>query len=147
MTLPYLYRDPGALPAFMKIYRENLAKAGHDVGKMDILGKFHIYVSDSLDRAIEEAAPYLDNYLEVHTAADTDRKEVGLLVQRDAKTQIMEGFVLAGDPQRVADTIRKWSEPNGLTTISGTFHFGGMPQEMALKNIRLFAEKVMPEFK
>jgi len=23
-------------------------------------------------------------------------------------------------------------------------HFGGMPQEMALKNIRLFAERVMP---
>jgi len=147
MTLPYLYRDPAALPAFVKIYRDNLAKAGHDAGKMDILGKFHIYVSSSLDKAIEEAAPYLDNYLEVHTAADTDRKEVGLLIQRDAKTQIAEGFVLAGDPQRVADTIRKWSEPNGLTTISGTFHFGGMPQEMALKNIRLFAEKVMPQFK
>ena len=147
MTLPYLYREPGALPAFIKIYHENLAKAGHDVGKTDILGKFHIYVTDSLDKAVEEAAPYLDNYLEVHTAADTDRKEVGLLVQRAAETQIREGFVLAGDPQRVADTIRKWSEPNGLTTISGTFHFGGMPQEMALRNIRLFAEKVMPQFK
>jgi len=31
-----------------------------------------------------------------------------------------------------------------VTTFSGTFHFGGMPQEMALKNIRLFAERVMP---
>jgi alkanesulfonate monooxygenase SsuD/methylene tetrahydromethanopterin reductase-like flavin-dependent oxidoreductase (luciferase family) len=147
MTLPYLYRDPGALPAFIKIYRDNLAKAGHDAGQMDILGKFHIYVSSSLDKAIKEAAPYLDNYLDVHTKADLDRKEVGLLIQRDAETQIREGFVLAGDPERVADTIRKWSEPNGLTTISGTFHFGGMPQEMALKSIRLFAEKVMPQFK
>jgi alkanesulfonate monooxygenase SsuD/methylene tetrahydromethanopterin reductase-like flavin-dependent oxidoreductase (luciferase family) len=100
-----------------------------------------------LDKAIEEAAPYLERYVDVHHAADTDRKEVGLLVQRDAKTQIKEGFVLAGDPERVADTIRKWAEPNDLTTISGTFHFGGMPQEMALKNIRLFAEKVMPQFK
>jgi hypothetical protein len=35
----------------------------------------------------------------------------------------------------------------GITTISGTFHFGGLPHEMAMKNIRLFAEKVMPEFK
>jgi hypothetical protein len=55
--------------------------------------------------------------------------------------------VLAGDPERVADTIRKWSEAVGLTTISGTFYFGGMPQNMAMKNIRLFAEKVMPKFK
>ena len=67
MTLPYLYREPGALPAFLKVYRDNLAKAGHDVGKMDILGKFHIYVSSSLDKAIEEAAPYLDHYLVVHS--------------------------------------------------------------------------------
>ena len=114
---------------------------------MDILGKFHIFVSSSLDKAIEEAAPYLDNYLEVHTAADTERKEQGLLIQRDAKTQLTEGFVIAGDPQRCIDAIHKWRESVGLTTISGTFHFGGMPQEMALRNIRLFADKVMPNFK
>ena len=147
MTLPYLYREPGALPALVKIYRDNLAKAGHDASKMDILGKFHIFVSSSLEKAIEEAAPYLDNYLEVHTAADTERKEQGLLIQRDAKTQLTEGFVIAGDPQRCIDAIHKWRESVGLTTISGTFHFGGMPQEMALRNIRLFADKVMPQFK
>jgi hypothetical protein len=31
--------------------------------------------------------------------------------------------------------------------MSGTFHFGGMPQEMALRNIRAFAEKVVPAFR
>jgi alkanesulfonate monooxygenase SsuD/methylene tetrahydromethanopterin reductase-like flavin-dependent oxidoreductase (luciferase family) len=60
---------------------------------------------------------------------------------------LTEGFVIAGDPQRCIDAIHKWREAVGLTAISGTFHFGGMPHEMALKNIRLFAEKVMPEFK
>jgi hypothetical protein len=50
-------------------------------------------------------------------------------------------------PRWVADNIGKWSEQVGLTTISGTFYFGGMPQEMAMKNIRLFADKVLPEFK
>jgi hypothetical protein len=30
--------------------------------------------------------------------------------------------------QRCADTIQKWREEVGLTAISGTFHFGGMPQ-------------------
>jgi len=49
--------------------------------------------------------------------------------------------------QGCIDTIQKWHEKVGLTAISGTFHFGSMPQEMALKNIRLFAERVMPEFK
>jgi alkanesulfonate monooxygenase SsuD/methylene tetrahydromethanopterin reductase-like flavin-dependent oxidoreductase (luciferase family) len=104
-------------------------------------------VSSSLDKAVEEAAPYLENYLDVHHAADTERPEAGLLIQRDAKTQITEGFVIAGDPERCVDTIKRWRESVGLTTISGTFHFGGMPQEMTLKNIRLFAERVMPELR
>ena len=65
-----------------------MAKAGHDASKMDILGKFHIFVSSSLETAIDEAAPYLNNYVDVHHAADMDRKEVGLLVQRDARTQL-----------------------------------------------------------
>ena len=55
--------------------------------------------------------------------------------------------MIAGDSERCVDTIQKWREEVGLTAISGTFHFGGMPQEMALRNIRLFAERVMPEFK
>jgi alkanesulfonate monooxygenase SsuD/methylene tetrahydromethanopterin reductase-like flavin-dependent oxidoreductase (luciferase family) len=147
MTLPYIYREPDVLPKFVKSYRQAQAEAGHDFTQTDVLGKFHIYVSGSLDQAIREAEPYLNNYFDVHAVADPDRKEQGLLTQRDARTQLAEGFVLAGDPQRVADTIRKWRDEVGLTTISGTFHFGGMPQELALNNIRLFAEKVMPELR
>jgi alkanesulfonate monooxygenase SsuD/methylene tetrahydromethanopterin reductase-like flavin-dependent oxidoreductase (luciferase family) len=109
------------LPGFVKAYRHGLAKAGHDFTATDVLGKFHIYVSSSLDKAVEEASPYLGNYLDVHHAADTDRKEAGLLIQREAKTQITEGFVIAGDPQRCVDTIHKWRDSVGLTTISGTF--------------------------
>jgi alkanesulfonate monooxygenase SsuD/methylene tetrahydromethanopterin reductase-like flavin-dependent oxidoreductase (luciferase family) len=147
MTLPYLYREPGVLPGFVKSYRRALANSGHDFTGTDVLGKFHIYVSSSLSQAIEEASPYLANYSDVHRRADGERKERGLLVGRDAKTQLSEGFVIAGDPQRCVDTIQRWREEVGLTVISGTFQFGGMPHEMALKNIRLFAERVMPQFK
>jgi alkanesulfonate monooxygenase SsuD/methylene tetrahydromethanopterin reductase-like flavin-dependent oxidoreductase (luciferase family) len=57
------------------------------------------------------------------------------------------GFIIVGDPVRCGDTIQRWQEEAGITTFSGTFHFGGMPQELALKSIRLFADKVMPQFK
>ncbi|MGH7824700.1 MAG: LLM class flavin-dependent oxidoreductase [Candidatus Binatia bacterium] len=147
MTLPYLYREPHVLPGLVKTYRSALAEAGHDFTQTEVLGKFHIYVSSSLDKAIDEAGSYMANYVDVHRAADPDRKERGLLVVRDPKTQLSEGFVIAGDPERCVDTIERWREEVGLTAISGTFHFGGMPQEMALRNIRLFAERVMPEFK
>lgn len=146
MTLPYLYRAPDVLPGLVRTYRSALAEAGHDFTRPDVLGKFHIYVSDSLEQAVSEASPYLESYLDIHAAVEPKRKETGLLVVRDVQTQLTRGFVIAGDPQRCIDTIHRWREHAGLTTISGTFHFGGMPQEMALKNIRLFAERVMPAF-
>jgi alkanesulfonate monooxygenase SsuD/methylene tetrahydromethanopterin reductase-like flavin-dependent oxidoreductase (luciferase family) len=144
MTLPYLYKNADMLPGLVRIYREALARTGHDASARQVLGKFHIYVADSFERAVDEAAPYLENYFAVHAAHDPDRRVGGLLKLRDVRAQLSEGFAIAGDPQRCIDTIHRWREEVGLTTLSGTFHFGGMPQEMALKNIRLFAERVMP---
>ena len=146
MTLPYLYPKLGSLQGFTKVYREALAQAGHSREGREILGKFHIYVSSSLDQAVREATPYLKNYGAVHAAADPDR-ELENMFGRDAASQMAQGFIIAGDPERCIDAIRRWRDEIGLTTLSGTFHFGGMPQEMALKNIRLFAERVMPAFR
>ncbi len=145
MTLPYLYKTPDVLPGLVKIYRRALAGAGHDPAGRQVLGKFHIYVSESFDQAVQEAEPYLQNYFDIHAAHDPDRQVVGQLALRDVRTQLAGGFAIAGDPARCVETIQKWRDEVGLTTISGTFHFGGMPQELALKNIRLFAEKVMPK--
>ena len=62
MTLPYLYREPHMLPGFIKTYRDGLVRNGHDPMAKEILGKFHIYVSSSLDKAVEEAGPYITSY-------------------------------------------------------------------------------------
>jgi alkanesulfonate monooxygenase SsuD/methylene tetrahydromethanopterin reductase-like flavin-dependent oxidoreductase (luciferase family) len=147
MTLPYLYKEPDVLPGLVKTYRQSLSRAGHDSARVEVLGKFHVYVSDSLEKAVSEAGPYLENYLDVHHAVDPARKEAGLMTVRDVNTQLTRGFVIAGDPKRCIDTIHRWREEVGLTAMSGTFHFGGMPQEMALRNIRLFAERVVPAFR
>jgi len=66
--------------------------------------------------------------------------------QSQAVEQIARGNVIAGEPQRCIDLIRRWRDVLGLTVVSGTFYFGGMPQEMALRNIRRFAAEVMPAF-
>jgi alkanesulfonate monooxygenase SsuD/methylene tetrahydromethanopterin reductase-like flavin-dependent oxidoreductase (luciferase family) len=147
MTLPYLYKEPDMLPGLVQAYRRGLSRAGHDGARTEILGKFHVFISESLDKAVSEAGPYLSNYLTVHAAVDASRKEPGFLMVRDVETQLTRGFVIAGDPKRCIDTIHRWREQVGLTAMSGTFHFGGMPQELALRNIRAFAEKVMPAFR
>jgi len=142
MTIPFVHPTMEAVRALIKIYREALAGAGHDLAARGILGKFHLYVSETLEKAVREATPYMENYHAAHAAADPNRK----LTRHDLVSDMSRGFIIVGDPQRCIDTIRRWHEEAGLTTFSFTFHFGGMPQELALKNIRLFAERVMPAF-
>ena len=111
----------------MKLYRDTVVRTGQDPARREILGKFHIYVSDSLNRAIREAEPYLQNYTDVHHGIDSSHKPSGIAGGRDLPTQMAEGFVIAGDPQRCIDAIHRWRDQVGLTKLSGTFYFGGMP--------------------
>jgi alkanesulfonate monooxygenase SsuD/methylene tetrahydromethanopterin reductase-like flavin-dependent oxidoreductase (luciferase family) len=143
MTVPFVHPSTEALRDLVKIYRDALARSGHDFVARQVLGKFHVYVSDSFEHGMREAAPFMKNYSDLHHAADPTRR----LTERDIGSDMARGFIIVGDPARCSDTIRRWSEESGITTFSGTFHFGGMPQEMALKNIRLFAERVMPALK
>jgi alkanesulfonate monooxygenase SsuD/methylene tetrahydromethanopterin reductase-like flavin-dependent oxidoreductase (luciferase family) len=140
LTLPYMY-EPEVLRTSVDHYREALVKAGHDPSTREVLGKFHIYVTDSEREAVAEAGPYLHHYWTVADAQHPGRAVSGRLL---AAEQIARGNVIAGEPQRCIDLIRRWRDALGLTVISGTFYFGGMPQEMALRNIRRFASEVMP---
>jgi alkanesulfonate monooxygenase SsuD/methylene tetrahydromethanopterin reductase-like flavin-dependent oxidoreductase (luciferase family) len=142
MTIPFVHPTMEAVHGLVKIYREALAGAGHDLTAREILGKFHFYISDTLEKAVREATPYMENYHAAHAAADPSRK----LTRHDLASDMARGLIIVGDTQRCIDTIHRWREETGLTTFSFTFHFGGMPQELALRNIRLFAERVMPVF-
>jgi alkanesulfonate monooxygenase SsuD/methylene tetrahydromethanopterin reductase-like flavin-dependent oxidoreductase (luciferase family) len=141
MTVPFVHPTTDALRDLVRLYRGELAQNGHDFVGREVLGKFHIYVSDSFERGMREAAPFMKNYSDIHTAVDPKRK----ITERDIGSDMARGSIVVGDPQRCSDTLARWHAEAGLTAFSGTFHFGGMPQEMALKNIRLFAERVMPD--
>jgi alkanesulfonate monooxygenase SsuD/methylene tetrahydromethanopterin reductase-like flavin-dependent oxidoreductase (luciferase family) len=143
MTVPFVHPTTDALQELVKIYRGALAKNGHDFVRREVLGKFHIYVSDSFEGGMREAAPFMKNYSDLHRAADPGRH----LTERDIGSDMARGVIIVGDPERCSDTIQRWHEEGGITTFSGTFQFGGMPHEMALRNIRLFAERVMSALK
>jgi natural product biosynthesis luciferase-like monooxygenase protein len=147
MTLPYMY-EPDVLHHWLGIYRDALVEAGHDPAAREVLGKFHIYVADSLEQARDEAIPYLRRYRDIANARNNTRSDKALPndYADEFDDQVRRGNLIAGDPQGCIDIINRWRDTLGLTTISGTFHFGGMPHDLALKNIRLFAEQVMPAF-
>jgi len=144
MILPHMF-EPTVLQTHLAMYRDALIEAGHDPARREILGKFHIYVAERDADARREAAHYLANYSAVG-ANSRGGPAVSVPAAPSDGYDAERRQLIAGDPQRCIDLIHDWRERAGLTTFSGTFYFGGMPQELALKNIRLFAEQVMPAF-
>ncbi len=144
MTLPYAY-EPSVLLHWLELYRDALRAHGHDPAAREVLGKFHIYVAESDAAARRDAEPYWLNYYRL--AFDRATWTVPRYpTAADFATEVAQRHVIVGDPARCIETIAYWREALGLTTLSGTFHFGGMPHEVALRSLRLFAERVMPAF-
>ncbi len=65
--------SPEYLGQCIKLYREALGRNQPGNGGREVLGKFHVYVTGSLDQAVREAVPYLSNYYDIHKASDPDR--------------------------------------------------------------------------
>jgi natural product biosynthesis luciferase-like monooxygenase protein len=151
MTLPYMY-EADVLKHWIGVYRDELVAHGHDPARHEVLGKFHIYVAESND-AVAAAMPYLGHYERIakeragHGHAGPTPSPLNRRTRTDLSVEIESGNVIAGNPARVVEIIRRWRDTLGLTSISGTFYFGGLPQEMALRNLRRFAEEVMPAFR
>ena len=57
MTIPFIHPTMEALHDLVEIYRQAFREAGRDLTTQQILGKFHIYVSESLEQGVREASP------------------------------------------------------------------------------------------
>ena len=143
MTLPYMF-DPSDLAPLINVYRAGLAEGGHDPAAHFIEGKFHAYVA-ATDAAAREALPYLLNYRRLVDARDPTRIQ-SRAGSYDYEAQVASGNIIFGSPDHCIEIIQRWRDLLGLTALSATFHFGGMPQEMTLESIGRFATEVMPAF-
>jgi len=120
------------------------------------------YIDESADYALEQGEKYLANTMRAairnysldkpgtFTAINGYESYEKMTLQPDEIEPYVTNFsksVVSGTPQMILD--RMW-ELKEIYKPQGFFphvHFGGMPQDEAVKNIRLFAEKVLPEIK
>jgi len=117
----------------------------------------YIYVAETEEEA-REGIGYLRNYgmsvvrhYELLANYHKDLKgyeryaSIGAALQGQAEPymSIFEGQPW-GTPEKVLEQISVLGEKFGASEIMGVFRFGGMPLDKAQKNLRLFAEKVLP---
>jgi alkanesulfonate monooxygenase SsuD/methylene tetrahydromethanopterin reductase-like flavin-dependent oxidoreductase (luciferase family) len=137
MLIPYAsFSDLGKFAGVSDAYRRGRAEAGEvevnpDGGDLNLA--FHTYVAESDARAVAEARPALDRYIETRLYA---RRRT--LEELDAT-----GLVLIGSPEtvacRVAAAVRA-----GMTQLMILTNFGGLDETLVDRSTTLFAEEVVP---
>ena len=61
--------------------------------------------------------------------------------------EVYDNLGMFGTPDAVAEKVRWMRDEGGVGQLMNFMGFGGLPQEKVLRNMRLFAEEVMPRFK
>lgn len=123
-----------------------------------------VFVDEDADRAEERARHYIGGYWESiidHYEFDKPHlKETpgyefhSLMYDRltapgglQKMTDFYVGLQPWGTPEQVYDKIKHFCELTGSDSFVGVFRYAGMPTDEAERNMRLFAERVMPELR
>ena len=118
-----------------------------------------VYVAETDEQAMEEAAPYLplaywwgeDRIERTRFGTGTEklppyRQEIHLGLRSGIDYWMKNGLAHVGSPETVIQRLEKQQKLIGYDTFGARFRFGPIPDEMVMKSIRLFGEKVMPAF-
>ena len=66
-------------------------------------------------------------------------------MEKDWKTLVDNGFLIAGSPDTVADRLKFACKDLRVGNLIAMLHLGSMPNELTEKNLHLFAEQVIPK--
>src|SRR4029453_15802473 len=158
------YRSNRRVRAVFDRYREAARKHGWTPGPEHCHLVRHVYVAETNERARAEAEPHIDYFwrklLRYHRgpmplrAAWAPRGRAGIekpeplpLYELDFDLCQREGLTIIGDPDHVVREIQAQARELGVGVLVGLFQFGSLPHALAQKNIRLFADKVLPQLK
>ena len=127
------------------VYRRELADNGHQPEGPEVGIIVYVHVEEDEGKARDNFEVTLNNYM------DTVRERVAstnpIRILSLAYPEILDEFTAVGSPERCAAQLKKFQEMYGATHFICWFNIGGMlTHQQVEKSMRLFAEKVMPQF-
>ena len=138
----------------MDLYRKTMRESGFDAATVarnvdDSWVWRNIFVAETDAEAQRLAKPAFKTQMEFRAAMrDKVYKEQGLFLKKEenaAARNEAQHAVLCGSPTRVAEAIAE-IDAIGVGGLILVFRIGPMPYEVAAHSIRLFMQKVAPEF-
>ena len=119
------------LRATCDLMTQTRSKRGLDGEPFDFTCLRHVFVAESDREAMEQGKAYVEYYMK----STAQFRPIGAH-ERDE--------MIFGGPQTVIRRLRRLNEAAGVNNVICWMNFGGMPQDMVLRSMRLFAKEVIP---
>jgi alkanesulfonate monooxygenase SsuD/methylene tetrahydromethanopterin reductase-like flavin-dependent oxidoreductase (luciferase family) len=135
-----------ALKEQVDLYHRTRAEAGRP--KADGFAKcVELYVAENRQKAFEEGGPYIAEKYRAYYSWGMGKNVPGVSGEGLPIEDLIKDRFVVGSPE---DCIRECIEQRdqlGVSHLLVRLNFPGMPQDLALKTIRLFAKEVLPNIR
>ncbi|NRF94388.1 LLM class flavin-dependent oxidoreductase [Paenibacillus frigoriresistens] len=148
-----------------KFYMSECEKFGREPDPKNFLVCRHVYVADSKEQAIEDAKEPMLDFLRLFRSHAVPAKQEQLATFPENfkyftqfyapffggaltyESFIESGMLIVGDPESVVDQIQSQQQEIGLSHLMCGMSFGNLSHDKVMNSMKLFGEKVMPNFK
>jgi alkanesulfonate monooxygenase SsuD/methylene tetrahydromethanopterin reductase-like flavin-dependent oxidoreductase (luciferase family) len=148
--------SPKAARATIDGFKEGLAKrGGAEIPKPEFAGGAAIgvhrqmFVAETDAEAMTRGKEFHNqHYLSLTKLRRENREYPGFTrsTPDSFEDAVRERTIIYGSPARLREEIARQIDELGLNYMIGSFYFGNMRDEDALRSLRLFAQEVMPAF-
>jgi alkanesulfonate monooxygenase SsuD/methylene tetrahydromethanopterin reductase-like flavin-dependent oxidoreductase (luciferase family) len=152
---------------YLEMYREEARNHGYEADGNQLGWAAPIYVADTDERAKAEAARAIESLFNDYLAMPWEmllppgymslssmqrtmkmRKSLGTLAKRVTVDDLMaSGTAVIGSPKTVRAQIERVREKTGFNRLVSMLQFGVLPDDLAKRNMEMFAAEIMPHFR
>jgi alkanesulfonate monooxygenase SsuD/methylene tetrahydromethanopterin reductase-like flavin-dependent oxidoreductase (luciferase family) len=128
----------------MDLYKRALDEYGKPFPK-EVPMRREVFVAPTRTEAIRRAQPYLEKKYKAYRAWGQDK----VMPKGDdfdhGFDELLEDRFLLGSPAEVAEQMIRLNRRLGVNHIVASVHWPGMPNGLALDQLQILAEEVMPQ--
>ena len=129
----------------LEVYRRALDRAGKPFPPELPLAR-EIFIAPDKKQAMERCGPYLaEKYRIYHEWGQDKAMPAGDNDLTLALEELQEDRFLLGPADQIAESLIQYNRKLGVNHMVLSFHWVGMPQDLVLEQMRMFAEEVMPK--
>jgi alkanesulfonate monooxygenase SsuD/methylene tetrahydromethanopterin reductase-like flavin-dependent oxidoreductase (luciferase family) len=166
---PFLvtFSSESAVVRYLNMYKETAQAHGYAASGDQLGWAVPLYVADTDERARQEAKAPLEtlfnNFLPMpwemllppgYTSISSMKATMKIRTSLGSRARnqtidelVGNGTAVVGSPKTVLETIERVRDQTGLNILITLLQFGIMSDELALRNMELFASEVMPRLR